>query len=126
MPSETATERLPFSAREAACRTPAPAARRKSSLDCSEPRPTTTIRGPPPAAGRVRLLSAFALAPSETAISPTETPKRFAKARRDCFGYFPYPCLTHAHYEDVSIAGDALGDGERGKHPGWHDRNILQ
>src|SRR5512133_3453842 len=38
------------------------------------------MRGPSPAAGSVRLVSALDLAPSEVAISPTDTPKRFVNA----------------------------------------------
>ena len=34
--------------------------------------------------------------------------------------------LAHGHHEDVGITRDALGDGERGKHPGWHDGDILR
>ena len=72
------------------------------------------------------MLSACALTPSETAISSTERPKRFEKARAIGFGHFPNPSLAHAYYEDVNIAGDALGDNQRGEHANGHDRDILQ
>ena len=119
----------PSSASPAAWRTPAPAARRRSSgVGSSAPSPTTTIRGPSPAAGSVRVCRPSALAPSATAISATEVAERLANAALGRLRHPAQPGVGQADDQHVGLRGQLAGDGQggqrRGRHVGSPSRSV--